>query len=62
MSAPQAVEDYSAGYAAGYLEALEHVQDYISDEDAFWAKDGSDMTIFLHHMSDIINAWIDEWR
>jgi hypothetical protein len=58
------MDDYSTGYGDGYIQALYHVQDYISDEDAFWAEDDEKtrLTIFLHQLSAALDAWVDEWR
>jgi hypothetical protein len=58
------MNDYTQGYEDGYVQALYHVQDYISDEDAFWAEDDEKtrLTIFLHHMSAALDAWVDERR
>jgi len=52
-------------YGEGYLDALEHVQDLLVDEnDWYLQSDGhkSKTTRVLHDISAKIDAWIDEWK
>jgi len=51
-------------YGEGYLDALEHVQELLTDESDWYLQGGdrTKATLVLHNISRTLDAWKDTWE